>query len=110
MVRKPWSAARPSREIDLDFVEALLIEQNRAARAENLRLQPPLAAPGAAVDMDRAGDGAGQAKQRARAVESLDRAPPALVRPVGVGLRHLAEYARGAPEQRRDQDQGTAKS
>ena len=35
----------------------------------------------------------------------VDRAAAALMRPVGIGLGHFAEYADRAPEQRRDEDE-----
>src|SRR5208283_5789663 len=72
----------PFREIDGDFIESLLIEEDRAFRAENLQLQPPLAAPGAAADLDPARGAVAHAQEDGRDVKILDSPPAAAVRPV----------------------------
>ena len=69
---------RPFGDIDLHFVEPLLVEHDRAARAERLQLQAALAAPGAAADVDRAGAPPGRRSSAvAMSKVSTARRPPA---------------------------------
>ena len=60
-------------EIDADLVEPLLVEQDRAARPEDLQLEAALAAPGAAADLDRA-EAPSRMRRRAVAMSKVSTA------------------------------------
>src|SRR6185312_14557240 len=59
---------------ELEFVEALLVEQDGALRAEDLQRDAALAAPGRAVERQGARDATGELEQHAGDVESFDGA------------------------------------
>src|SRR4051812_427994 len=80
--------------IELQFVEALLIVDDRAARAENLHGDAALAAPGRTIKRHDAGDAAVDFEQDAGDVEGFYRPPPAAAQwPVGIGLREVRHDA-----------------
>ena len=103
---EPLSLRRPFRDIDLDLVETLLVENDPASRAERLQLQAAFAAPGAAADLDRSRRAVGHSQEGGGDVASLDRPAAAAVGAIRIRPAHLPEHLVWGAEQGREELKG----
>jgi hypothetical protein len=93
-------------EIKLQLVHPLLVINDGALAAEDLKRDAPLAAPGRAVEGHHAADLLPDLEQHAGDVVGLNRASRALQRrPVGIGLGQVGKHAGGRSEQHLEETQ-----